>query len=544
MSMLSRSPRGDLLGRDLGKDTKDSTPPQEEMNSSADPNVDAETKPMSKLSVTVIVAVCVLGIVWVQIVYMFQWPIYALTALLLPITGGVYFYFRTRRSSSEADEEEAPTREAAEEDTPESPTKRPKSARSPDPSKAIPTMGLPAALYWLLRRVGRPDIVPRLSKKELRITKARSEEEQAVAQEAANDQFLHDVFNPTRKIVDGSLLVWTSFRGVIAVLCQKGGAAKSVTAAILAAIIAMYTRGANVLLLAATQNPGSSTMKAGVSREETITLLELEELLLELTENRTKRANPNDVRDKIRRNQYGVYVIAQSMLPDDFDGDRYRWILEQLREIFDIIVQDTGNVVGRVGSVEYEAARQADHLIFTAWTGMPDSPTLMGETMDTYASLNHRGKLTRCSVVISGVEGDLNATKTRLAWAMYAEARVNDYGVPVGVRDFPFKVIKHNDGDAPSGALHLIGNDPFLASEAVPVLEELSQDTLRRYKTMAVDVIRRIGMYQGKDFAVLDSILMAKLAAKEFDYIAVMATMMDEMPTFDETSSEDPPPAR
>ncbi len=361
-------------------------------------------------------------------------------------------------------------------------------------------------------------------KRKQRAIEAQLAHEAREARRDSNVAFLDTVFNANAEpvTIGGMQYQWDALTGVILGLyCQKGGASKSVSASTTAAMVSMLT-GAPTLELAATQNPGSGTMKAGIARSQTRDLLQVEALLLELSENGTKKIDAEDFRKKIRRNKYGVYVIAQSQLPDDFDGKRFRWVLQQLRGMFAFIVADTGNYLGRVGTIEHESAVQADHLVFTAWTGMPDSPVLMGETMDSYVSINNPAKLSRCTTLINGVQGDIHSDEVRRHWALFAEAKVNDYGRPIGVRDFPYRVIKHNDGDKLSGALHLIPYDHYLATMAVPSLSEIADETYDAYLEFIVDTIRRVCVARGLNMQILDATIEAEQHTASFDYVEAM----------------------
>jgi MinD-like ATPase involved in chromosome partitioning or flagellar assembly len=354
---------------------------------------------------------------------------------------------------------------------------------------------------------------PSLSKKDIENRRHERELQMADDREAYIIDKLQHIFNSANATVGGEELQWKAFRGVVAILNQKGGSAKSSLSVAIANIIATVTKKA-VIIVPATRNPGSTTLKAGASAKDTLNLLELEKLLLELTNNKQNIANTNDVTERLRHNGYGVYVVAQTQLPDDFNGLRLRWIIEQLRGAFPFVVLDTGNDVARQNGVEFEASRQADALVFTCATNMPDSPNLMGKTMDSYSILSNIEKLSRSLVVVNGTGPDEDVEY----WAKVAEHKLDEQGRVIGVRDFKYCVLPRGEGKSRTGKMIFIPWDESIVNHPVPQLNLLRQETYRAYLEVVFEIIMSIGKERKLDFETLDVILEADAALNNFDY--------------------------
>lgn len=403
--------------------------------------------------------------------------------------------------------------------------------RTAPPGAIIPTMGWPGFLYRLICGVGRPDLVPALSKKESAFVAKRDIERRRNLDREYKRAWLSAYFNSagekvfdpvTKKLVK---LEWEAQTMVIAILTQKGGAGKTEDAVRLSRVFAKEIEPAvgPILMIPATRNPGSTTRKAGVSADDTLTLPEIEQLLKRLEEKAAEQASrevgtnklgfayidADEITSKLRKNADGVYVIAQSQLPADFTAKRYAWVLSRLRRIFPLIIQDTGNNTAKRGEIEYEAALMSDVLVFVCNTGMEDSPELMGLTMDSYSILPKKELLSASVTVVNGLRADDSLDN----WARYAEYKINEQGHITGIRDFPYRVTARN-GMAPTGTLVGIPWDEAIVRR---MGEPISQETSDAFLDLAVLLAKTKGKLAELDFAKLDQIRAVKQMVADFD---------------------------
>lgn len=226
-----------------------------------------------------------------------------------------------------------------------------------------------------------------------------------------HEDWLTDVCNTVSAHVDNEIQTWYPIAGVVYVSNHKGGVGKSSVSVELANKLAQKSEG-GVLLLPIASNDGTTHVQAAVVGEHTLTLIQLEQALLELTNNGTQRANSKMLKSMLRYNANRVYVIAQESLPNSFGGKRLAWIIDQLKEIFQFIVLDGGNDVARFdeqdkslpegGNTEYAAAKVADVILVSAYTQVSASFKGIGDTMKHFSLLDDKAKLARSIVVING----------------------------------------------------------------------------------------------------------------------------------------------
>jgi cellulose biosynthesis protein BcsQ len=395
----------------------------------------------------------------------------------------------------------------------------------------IPTMGWPRFHYRLNCLMRHPERVPSLSSKELSVRAELEAERQANLNREDKKNWLSEFSNSSSvKAVDThtgeiSELEWEAQPTVIAVLTQKGGAGKTEVAVQLSRVYSKMIEPAvtPILIIPATRNPGSTTRKSGVVGEDTLTLPELEALLKRLEEeaNQAKehdsyptRGNvayisAKSVTSRLRKNADGVYVVAQSQLPPDFDAKRYQWVLERLKKIFPLIIQDTGNNTAKEGEIEYMAAQMADVLVFVCFTEMDGSPDLMGLTMDSYSILRNKEKLSSSITVVNGLRPDDSLEN----WARFAEYKINEHGHTVGIRDFPYRV-STRDGVQQTGTLLAIPWDDAIARHNGEPIDQKAADA---YLELAYQIALTKGRLGGLDFGRLDRIRSIKKMVAEFD---------------------------
>ena len=416
-------------------------------------------------------------------------------------------------------------------------TKPPKVKRVAPEGAVIPRTGWPSFLYSLNCMRGRPDLVPKLSSKEAKLLREQEAKRQADEAREGKKEWLSAFFNSARAdtvervIVDGKEidqkveLKWEAQSLVVAVLSQKGGAGKTEVTVQLSRTFSQEIKPAvaPILMIPATRNPGSSTRKFGVAGEDTLTLPELETLFRQLeSEEEEARANStipregsvsyisaNRVTDRLRKNADGVYVVAQSQLPPDFDDTRYRWVLERLKKIFPLIIQDTGNNTAKLGEIEYMAAFMADVLVFVCYTGMDDSPELMGLTMDSYKLLTNTSKLSASITLVNG----LRPSDSLENWTRYAEHKINEHGHTIGIRDFPYRV-STRDGREQTGTLLSIPWDDAIALHKGAGINQATKDA---YLELAFQIALTKGRLEQLDFTKLDRIRSIKRMVAEFD---------------------------
>jgi hypothetical protein len=404
-------------------------------------------------------------------------------------------------------------------------TKPPKQkrVRTAPEGTPIPTMGVPGRTYWLLCLVGRPDIVPRLTMKETRHNELKAEVKASMDQLS----WLKRVFNTWAATVDGELLEWTDFALVVAFFNEKGGSGKSTDAVLVGNFFAKYL-GCSTLIMPIAANDGSTASKAATEDKNTKDLIHLEKILKNLTQDGTVKADANVVKSHLHKNEAGAYVLAQNALPSNFGGRRLRWIMDQLKPMFQIIIEDTGNDIARYGgpkqglplggNVIYEAGYQADILVFPCSTSMPDSYGTMGKSMDSFVHLRDPDKLSRSIVVVNGHR----PSDPIAQWVMFAENRVNNFDQPLGGRQFntlemQYRVSKHSEGHNPKGKLVLIPWEDFLKNNSQPDFDKLRPATQRVIQQLVYEIVVRAGQHKGVNFSILDQIRAADEEALKYD---------------------------
>jgi cellulose biosynthesis protein BcsQ len=424
-------------------------------------------------------------------------------------------------------------------------SKPPKAKRVVPEGAVIPTMGPQKFIYAIHRLIGRPDLVPNLSSKEFQAQIVRKTKELADESRRSKKLWLSEFFNSSgamtvdlqykegQRIFEETHLKWTGQSIVIAVLTQKGGAGKTEVCVQLSRLFAnlkvIDDKGKEraavplILIIPATRNPGSTTRKAGVATEDTLTLPEVETWFKDMEKQYDQaRANstvPVDAQDRwidskdilalLRKNADGVYVIAQTNLPADFDDKRYQWVMKRLSKIFTIIIEDTGNNTAKEGEIEFMAAQLADVLVFTCFTGVTDSPELMGATMDSYALLNQKDKLSSIISVVNGLKPDDSLEN----WKRYAEFKINEHGITTGIRDFPYRV-SARDGMEQTGTLLAIPWDDAVALNRGYDIDQATSDA---YLELAFQIALTKCRLQNLDYGLLDRIGSIKTMVAEFD---------------------------
>jgi hypothetical protein len=438
-------------------------------------------------------------------------------------------------------------------DTPPPPkaSKPPKVKRVAPEGVIIPTMGPQKFIYKVHRLIRRPDLVPNLSKKEQRIRIEREAEQLANHERQSKELWLSEFFNSSGAMTvdivnkDGKQtfkethLKWEGQSLVIAVLTQKGGAGKTEVCVQLSRLFANLKvvdvsgkkRAAVplILIIPATRNPGSTTRKAGVATEDTLTLPELESLFKKMErqdqqeregstipeEAQERWIDAKEILARLRKNDDGVYVVAQTNLPASFNDKRYQWVMKRLSKIFTIIIEDTGNNTAKAGEIEYMAAQLADVLVFTCFTGVTDSPELMGATMDSYALLPQKDKLSSIISVVNGLRPDDSLEN----WKRYAEFKINELGIITGIRDFRYRV-SARDGMEQTGTLLAI---PWDNAVALNRGYDIDQATSDGYLELAFQIALTKGRLQNLDLGLLDRIRSIKKMVAEFD-----SSLLDE----------------
>jgi cellulose biosynthesis protein BcsQ len=440
----------------------------------------------------------------------------------------------------------APVHRPVDTPTPPKAPKPPKVKRVAPEGAAIPTMGWPGLVYRFNLLRGRADLVPaKLSAKESALLAERAAKWQADHDRETKKTWLSAYFNSARTTtvervnVDGVEqdtkveLSWEAQSLVVALLTQKGGACKTEGTVQLSRTFAKRLQSVDnpeatppvgpILIIPATRNPGSTTRKAGVASEDTLTLPETEELLkrLEAEEEQARQSSTTpsngnvsyisaeSITSHLRKNGDGVYVLAQSQLPPDFDDQRFRWVLERLKKIFPLIILDTGNNTAKVGEIEYMAAYMADVLVFVCYTGMDGSPELMGLTMDSYHILPQKEKLSASISVIHG----LRPSDSLDDWARYAEFKINEHGHTVGIRDFPYRVSARGGQEQTGTLLSIPWDDALYLHRG----NDIAQETEDAYLELAFQIALTNGRLKDLDFTKLDRIRSIKKMIAEFD---------------------------
>jgi MinD-like ATPase involved in chromosome partitioning or flagellar assembly len=323
----------------------------------------------------------------------------------------------------------------------------------------IPTMGLPAARYWLHRRFGRPDKVPRLNKLE---------------------QFEFEVGCLEQRLRS----LAEKMQITICFLNVKGGSSKTTTSIYIGSIIADVTKLTGYVLPATTATETCNAAQvAGVDPQDTLSISQFAATYQTLESYR-------DLSRLVRPTQFGLRVIAEDpvtevSLDNKFSRMRFRQVAETLRRNADFVIYDTGNDNVARNSVPLEAARGSDVIVFTATASNPETLEKLSFTMRNY--LTDDGK----------PSGGLDWTQVQLPTAQKASKSIvviSRTGSKQGPSDFvPY--VKHRDrrgtviGDIGfDGDILTVPEDPFVAGNIVANLREIQPETYLAYLELAVAI--------------------------------------------------------
>ncbi|HVS58588.1 MAG TPA: hypothetical protein VHD60_02490 [Candidatus Saccharimonadales bacterium] len=235
------------------------------------------------------------------------------------------------------------------------PTRAPRQAPA---SKPTPQKGWRKGLYSLSKLVGRPDLVPALSKRE---------------------QSTYDIWTLENRLrfLAERLQITVSFVNI------KGGASKTTTAIYVGSIISNLTRRV-VYLLPATQATATSTaaLNAGIAPSDTLTVSEFSRLYQQLGSYRA-------VSSYVTPTPAGLRVISEDSeigvdANTEFGKEHFQHVASTLHSSVDVLLFDTGNDDVKVGSVVLEAVRRSDVIVFTATADKPVTLEKLGPTIGLY----------------------------------------------------------------------------------------------------------------------------------------------------------------
>lgn len=335
----------------------------------------------------------------------------------------------------------------------------------------VPTKGLPAASYWLLKQFGRPDKVPKLNKLE---------------------QFEYDLL----QLEDRLRFLARKMQITVCFMNVKGGASKTTTAIYVGSVITDVTKVMGFVLPATKSTETCNAAKvAGLSPEETLSISEFNREFQHL-------ATYRDLSSRVEPTQFGLRVIAEDpvtevSLDSKFSRMRFREVAGTLRQSADLVIYDTGNDNIARNSVPLEAARGSDVFVFTATDDNPGTLDALSYTMRNYltddssspsegedraeAQIPTSEKAAKSIVVISRV-GNKKTPQDYVPYVQHRDKR----GTVIGSIGF-------------SGELFTVPEDSYVASHIVADLRKIQPETYRAYLELAVAIYEKAAELRGID---------------------------------------------
>jgi len=322
-------------------------------------------------------------------------------------------------------------------------TRRPKKPPRVAPAVAvIPKLGFPALRYKLNSLIGRPDRVPALSARELRLVQR------------------HDGIDRLKDLCDKVPSLTVCFVNV------KGAAATTTTTVHTASVVGDQTRST---LVVSDFNPASGTaaMRLGRDYDQTITL---RKLLKELDNLDSFKKFIN----LVRPTPYSVRVISADSIVDQsqhLSGKNASKLLEAINTNCEYHFIDTANDI--TNPVILEVVGTSDVIVFTANVAVHDSLRQLAISMGTLRKHGYADKVDNSVVVIS------NLPKGKpLADYRYFLNQVN-------IRDVITREIPFN------GQFLGVPHDPVIALDREVDLEKLHWSTYQAMLELGIAIFEQ-----------------------------------------------------
>lgn len=243
------------------------------------------------------------------------------------------------------------------------------------PNRPIPKMGIPALLYKFNVAIGKPQWVPRLSRKETA---------------AHEHQDLLDYRDRLQVAIRNNIQQRTFTATTTSV---KGGAAKTTVSCYVASMLGETARR-TVTLIDSNPDWGTAYKLLGVSREATHTVREVRDALL-----RHELQTHDEFVGQLGSTQHGVSLIASDALnqrEDRYDYETAKLVTTNAQRNSIFVINDTGT--GIAGDSMQATLELSDVMIVPTRT-TDDTLTGAGVTIGRYRDWGH-GNLTRHSVVV------------------------------------------------------------------------------------------------------------------------------------------------
>ena len=317
----------------------------------------------------------------------------------------------------------------------------------------IPTMGIPAALYKILK-IFNPNVrPPRLSKREVAYLEHVAEEERRrQIRQSSNEEL--------RRLTDLTPSEAIAFIGV------KGAAATTTTMVHAASVFGDITRS---MLVASDFNPASGTgaVRLGKDYTETITLRDL----------RSELATYGSFREFIRRirpTRYSVRVISANDIiagNEHLTGEDADEMMGVIGDNSEYHFVDTANDI--TDDVTQAVVKGADVLVFTANVAVHESLRQLARGMETLRRHGFKDKVDNAVVVISNIP-------TGVSLDSYKK-----YLNLVNIRD---EVVTEYDF---RGQFLGISHDPVIKLDREVCLDDLSWEVYQQYLELGIAIVEQ-----------------------------------------------------
>jgi len=358
------------------------------------------------------------------------------------------------------------------------PTKKPatRAPRQVPPGKPIPQKGLRKVLYGVNKTFGRPDIVPKLSRRE---------------------QFKYD----RRTLEDRLRFLAERLQITVSFVNIKGGASKTTTAIYVGSIISNLTRRI-VYLLPATQATATSTaaLNAGISPSDTLTVSEFSRKYQELGSYR-------EVSRYVTPTPAGLRVISEDSevgvdTSNEFGKEHFVHVASTLHSSVDVLLFDTGNDDVKVGSVVLEAVRRSDVIVFTATADKLVTLEKLGPTIGLYMTDLRTVKNVDLQVGKLRAEEEISTPEK----ASNSLVVVSGLTAKEKSEDYEGYAARHRQGNVVSptgfqGKLFTVPRDKFMAKHIVADIHRINAHTYLAYLRLCVAIYEKAAELRGIDLS-------------------------------------------
>jgi len=337
----------------------------------------------------------------------------------------------------------------------------------------IPRKGVASFAYKICVFARRPDLVPRLGKRE---------------------QYTYEVNNLEERLrfLASHLQITISFVNI------KGGASKTTIAVYCGAIIANVTR-LTVRVLPATQATATSTLalNSGIDPRDQLTVSGFAQVLKELPTYREQSA-------RIPLTVNGLGVLSEDAAENvskqyEFATTDFVDVVDAVHPNTDALLFDTGNDDVKDGSIVLEAVRRSDVVVFTATADKPVTLAKLGSSITTYLTdlttdenislspgrhrsekeISTQEKTKTSLAVVSGVGRKADPE----SYQKYTQ-RLNDAGEVVG-----------NLGV--EGKFHTIPWDSYMSTNIVANLDKIDKQTYLEFLKLCVLMYEKAAVLRG-----------------------------------------------